>query len=490
MTALSLNTELMKNARLARDARFDGLFFIGVKTTGIFCRPICKARAPLEKNVVYYACAIEAMNQGFRPCLLCRPDSAPGSFAWKGVETTVERGMKLIGENFEASISDIADRLGVSTRYFNRLFNEYLQISPKQYQLYHRLLFAKKLLHESSLSIELVAQASGFSTARQMQIHMKKVTGLSPSNIRKKSADRSSHKNQELSVFLSYRPPYDWPSVRDFFKLRELHCNEKISDNKIEKVLTIKNQAVLIKAEHKAQKNGFEVCLKLPDVSLLKDSIRAVGKMLDLQSDSMLIAAAIAESGLPTRYIAKGLRLPGVVNQFEAACRAIIGQQVSVKAAISQLNLLHQVLYGNVEGGLERALEKAHEKGTETMYTQKLNAFVSPELVARADLSFLKMPQARKDTLKRLAQFVLDKPNAKPQEWLELKGIGPWTVNYVLMRNADIPDIFLDTDLVIKNRLLALGQKGVEIQPDNSAPWRSYLTLSLWAAESLVPVKE
>lgn len=151
---LKLLIPTIQKARVARDPRFDGLFFIGVKTTGIFCRPICKARMPLEKNVAYYNDAVTAMNAGFRPCLMCRPDSAPGSYAWKGVETTVERGVQLLSANLSFNIADIADKLGISTRYFTKLFEQHLQISLKRYQLLSRLLFAKQLLHESGLPIE------------------------------------------------------------------------------------------------------------------------------------------------------------------------------------------------------------------------------------------------------------------------------------------------------------------------------------------------
>ncbi|MFT5276693.1 MAG: methylphosphotriester-DNA--protein-cysteine methyltransferase, partial [Granulosicoccus sp.] len=177
---MNLPIATIQKARITRDPRFDGLFFVAVKTTGIFCRPICRARMPLEKNVDYYASAIQAMDQGFRPCLMCRPDSAPGSFAWKGVETTVERGVKLLSSRLSLNIAEISEKLGISTRYFNRLFEQHLQISPKRYQLLNRLLFAKQLLHESTLPIEQVAHACGFNAAKPLQHHMKVNTGLTP----------------------------------------------------------------------------------------------------------------------------------------------------------------------------------------------------------------------------------------------------------------------------------------------------------------------
>lgn len=469
----NLSIEQIRKAREARDPRFDGLFFIGVKTTGIFCRPICKARAPLEKNVEYYDTAINAIKHGFRPCLMCRPDSAPGSFAWKGVETTVERGARLLAENLDLSIADIAEKLGISTRYFNQLFNEHLQVAPKKYQVYHRLLFAKQLLHESTLPIEEVALASGFNAAKPMQSHLKQHTGLSPSQIRKAKSFSKHNDGETITVLLSYRPPYNWAYVRDFFDIRALQSNEIVTQNSISKALEIAGKAVRFCAVHEGEHNRFRVYFDLSDISVLKPSIRMVRKMLDLDSDATFIQQGIKQSGVPEGLLTHGIRLPSIINRFEAGCRAIIGQQVTVKAAIGQLNLLQHNLLGEFE----------NSNGKESDAYKALRPFVSPEQVANADLSFLKMPNARKATLKAFAHFMCQHFDADIKEWLNIKGIGPWTVNYVAMRNSDFPDIFLDTDLIIKNRIKALAQRGVEIKSIAAAPWRSYLTLSLWNME-------
>ncbi len=470
----NLSIEQIRKARESRDPRFDGLFFIGVKTTGIFCRPICKARAPLEKNVEYYDSAVNAIKHGFRPCLMCRPDSAPGSFAWKGVETTVERGARLLAENLGLSIADIAEKLGISTRYFNQLFNEHLQVTPKKYQVYHRLLFAKQLLHESALPIEEVALASGFNAAKPMQSHLKQHTGLSPSQIRKAKSLGATKDSGTINVLLSYRPPYNWEYVREFFKTRELQSNEIVDEMSISKAVEIDGKNVRFRAVHEADHHRFRVYFELSDISVLKASIQLVRKMLDLDSDIAFIQQAIKQSGVPEELLTHGIRLPSVINRFEAGCRAIIGQQVTVKAAIGQLNLLQTALSGQFESNCE----------SEDEAFKALRPFVSPEQVASADLSFLKMPNARKATLSAFAQFMCQTPNASPQEWLKIKGIGPWTVNYVAMRNSDYPDVFLDTDLIIKNRLKALAERGVELRPIAAAPWRSYLTLSLWNMET------
>ncbi|MFT6087652.1 MAG: AraC family transcriptional regulator of adaptative response / DNA-3-methyladenine glycosylase II [Glaciecola sp.] len=501
---LNLPLCIMQKARLARDARFDGLFFIGVKSTGIFCRTICKARMPQEKNVTYYENPIAAMNNGFRPCLMCRPDSAPGSYAWKGVETTVERGVKLINVHLSLNINEIADKLGISTRYFNKLFEQHLYVSPKRYQLLTRLLFAKQLLHESCLPIEQVAQASGFNAAKPLQHHMKVTTGLTPSQIRRFTTLKSQAKSTNVTVYLCYRPPYQWQHIRDFYKLREIGANEKIGENSICKVLRLGDSHVLFNALHQSQNNRFEVTFSLVDLRLLKGSIAAVKKMLDLNCEPEAIYDSLVDAGLPSSLILNGLRLPGVIDKFEAGCRAIVGQQVTVKAAIGQLNLLQNTLNtkqvlecDNASIELFVAQQKCHLKSECNLNSEchiksneaqsnpsVLNVFVSPKQVAQADLSFLKMPQARKNTLKAFAQFMLEKPQACIQEWLNIKGIGMWTVNYVTMRNSESPDIFLATDLVIKNQIKKLAEQEINIIQEAAAPWRSYLTLSLWNLSS------
>lgn len=461
---LNLALATIQKARLARDPRFDGLFFVGVKSTGIFCRPICKARMPLEKNVAYYNNAVSAMDAGFRPCLMCRPDSAPGSYAWKGVETTVERGVQLITTHLALSIAQIAEKLGISARYFTKLFEQHLHISPKRYQLLSRLLFAKQLLHESSLPIEQVAHACGFSAAKPLQYHMKTNTGLTPSQIRRaNSSSRISKtvKVSEVVLYLSYRPPYQWCHIRDFFKVREIHSNEKVDDDSISKMLRVNGETIAFTALHQAHENRFKVTFSLENLALLKDGIAALKKMLDLNCEPYAIAESLAHSGFPSEFILPGLRLPGVVDRFEAGCRAIVGQQVTVKAAVGQLNLLQQTL-------------------NPQLTCPALHAFVSPQQVADADLSFLKMPNARKATLTALAKFMLDNPAADIEQWLSIKGIGAWTVNYVTMRNSETPDIFLEGDLVVRKQLERLARQDLHIEPLRSAPWRSYLTLSLW----------
>ena len=214
-----LDIALCQQARLSRDIRFDGLFFIGVKTTGVYCRPICPVRQPLERNVHYYPTAIAAANAGFRPCLRCHPDSAPGSPAWLGTHATVQRAVRLIGEGAlqQGSLTALASRLGVTDRYLRQLFERDLGLSPKQYALYQQTLFAKQLLHQTTLSVTDIALACGFNSVRRFNDCFKILFRLTPSEVRKHAGQVNGG---EIRLFLGYRPPYHWPLLRTFLAAR------------------------------------------------------------------------------------------------------------------------------------------------------------------------------------------------------------------------------------------------------------------------------
>ncbi|WP_438865184.1 bifunctional transcriptional activator/DNA repair enzyme AdaA, partial [Neptunicella sp.] len=221
------NIQSFQQARLARDARFDGQFFVAVKSTGIFCRPICPATPPKEHNVEYFLLAEQAMQAGFRPCLRCRPDSAPSSWAWKGVDTTVERALTLLTDYPQLTLQHIAVKLGISDRYLRNLFSQKVGMTAKQYQLCQQLLFAKKLLHETALSIEQVALSCGFQSSRRLQDLFKKRLQLSPAQVRKNKPLANDH----IQLSLAFRPPYNWPMLRDFLALRAVTGMEWVNDD-------------------------------------------------------------------------------------------------------------------------------------------------------------------------------------------------------------------------------------------------------------------
>ncbi|WP_263971942.1 DNA-3-methyladenine glycosylase 2 family protein [Vibrio atypicus] len=451
MNGLSeLSTKECQRARMARDARFDGRFYVAVKSTGIFCRPICPANLPKEENVEYYIEKAQALQAGYRPCLRCRPDSAPSSWAWKGVETTFQRSLKLIeqGELQTTSLADLADRLGISDRYLRQLFQTHLGMSPKQYALYHQLMFAKQLLHSSSMSITDIAFASGFGSVRRFNDAFKSVMKLTPSQIRK----QQTQQDETNYIDLAYKGPLDWQHMLDFYQLRAVHGLEQIDGQSYQRSFVLDGVKGWFKIA--PTKIGvMRVEFILDDTRKLKALVNQLRRMFDLDTDVLSIEQQLNELN-PNLINRSGIRIPGVWSCWEAGVRAILGQQVSIKAAIGQLNLLVSTL--QPEGDYH---------------------FPTPKEISAADLSFLRMPQSRKETLLRFAQFMEANPNASLDEWLSLKGIGPWTVNYARLRGASEPNCFLDGDLVVKKAM----QKFPQLNIESVTPWGSYATFHCWS---------
>lgn len=456
MTELTLSPEQCKQARLARDARFDGQFFVAVKTTGIFCRPICPAVAPKEKNVTYYANAARAAKDGYRPCLRCRPDSAPGSWAWRGAETTFQRAVSLIenGALQESNLVELSDRLGITDRYLRQLFDQHLGMSPKQYAQYQQLMFAKQLLHNSALPISEIALASGFQSIRRFNDAFKKHLQLTPSDVRKQAL-----KNPSNQLTLAFRAPLNWPHLLAFYERRMANGIEVIEGEGYGRSFELSNARGWFKVTPRNE-TTLTLDFEIDNVTALKKLVNEVRRMLDLDADIHTIETHLSATPIAEK-LEPGLRIPGVWSAWEAGVRAILGQQVSVTAAINQLNLL---------------VEKTSRPINSSAGFERL--FPTPNDVALADLSFLKMPNARKETLTRFAMFMSENPNAHPQQWLELKGIGPWTAQYAMLRGLSEPNHFLSGDLVIKKALATLP----EFSHDELAPWGSYATFQLWNA--------
>lgn len=504
----ALLAEVCRQARLSRDARFDGQFFTGVFSTGIYCRSICPASPPHEKNVRYFDTSIKAANHGLRPCLRCRPDSAPHSYAWMGTQTTLQRAVKLIdagamaGDN-ALSVELLSEKLGISSRYLVKLFNQYLGTSPKRYAVYQQVMFAKKLLHQTSMPITEIALAAGFNSIRSFNDAFKQALLLTPSALRKSinpqpSDSRSTRTlaagtvNSSISLKLSYRPPLNWQAMHDFYHLRQVSQMEWLSDNAYGRSFDLDGVKGIFAVKHIASKAQFALTVSFvrpADSRYLANVVNAVRKMLDLDADMATIEHKLQDikpvllnhlQGLTLindLSMIKGLRIPATFTVFEAACRAVLGQQVSVVQASKLLNTL-----------------VAHYGELIVINQQEYRLFPTPLAIATASLDALKMPGARKLALNGLGQFVHDNPRSTPSDWLNVKGIGPWTVAYAQMRGQSNPNVFLSGDLVIKNRLKAFCQpltvaldtpkQYIELADDIAqqiAPWGSYLTFQLWA---------
>lgn len=450
--ASQLDTMTCQRARLARDARFDGRFFIAVKTTGIYCRPICPASPPKESNVTYFDSAIGASQAGFRPCLRCRPDSAPSSPAWQGTDTTIIRALKLIDEGAlnEGDISTLASRLGISDRYLRQLFKRHLGITPTYYAQHQRCLLAKKLLHESHLPIHEIAIASGFNSVRRFNEVFKKIMTIPPSQIR-----RTQGKETSLTLQLAYRPPFDWVAMFEFLKMRCVEGLEWIEDNVYCRTFAYQSTHGIIKVSQNTKQHCLNVVIdseQLKDIFGLTNHLR---RCFDLDSDSFTIERYIGQV-MPSAEIHSGLRIPSVWSIFEAGIRAICGQQVSVSAA-------------------HRLVSKIVTNLGSPFHDHFL--FPAPQVIADSELAFLKMPLARKETLRNFARWFINDFNESLIGLSDIKGIGPWTIDYLKMRGLSDSDIWLASDLGVKN---ALKKVSLINSPSHAQPFRSYLTFQLW----------
>ncbi|MDA0148993.1 DNA-3-methyladenine glycosylase 2 family protein [Vibrio sp. LaRot3] len=448
---MELSQQQCQIAREARDARFDGRFFVAVKTTKIFCRPICPANLPKEENVEYFQDVALALQAGYRPCLRCRPDSAPNSWAWRGVDTTFERALKLIeqGELSQNNMAEFAERLGITDRYLRQLFQTRIGMSPKQYALYHQLMFAKQLLHNSNMPVADIGFASGFNSTRRFNDAFQKMLQLTPSQIRKTGIKQGISQHIELS----FKGHFDWKHMLDFYRLRAIDGLETVTDESYARHFKMGQHGGWFRLSQVQGKHVFKLEFELEEVTQLKRLVNQIRRMFDLDADIDVIEKHLSQVE-PRLVRQSGIRIPGVWSTWEAGVRAILGQQVSIKAAINQLNLL-----------------------VTTLQPQGVTHFPTPDEVAGADLSFLRMPQSRKETLARFASLMVEQPGADFEQWLALKGIGPWTVNYAALRGLSDPNCFLTGDLIVKKAL----EQFPRLTKESVSPYGSYATFHCWS---------
>ena len=476
-------TAICEQARLSRDARFDGRFFTAVKTTGIYCRPVCPAPAPKSRNVEYFANAAGAEAAGYRPCLRCRPELSPADSLWRRGDGVVARAARLIedGALDDASISTLANRLHVGDRHLRRLFVETLGVTPQQVQATRRLLFAKQLLSETALPITDIALASGFRSLRRFNDAFLSAYGLAPSRLRK-HADASSIQVGPLQLKLAYRPPFDFQASLGFLRQRVLPGIEHITADRYARVIDIQG-AWLEVAEWGANEPALRLSLHGVGTTALPNIVQRVRRMFDLDADPSAIHAQLATDDLlaPMINAHPGLRLPGGWDGFEVAMRAVLGQQVSVVAATT----------------LARRLVAAHGRPLETPINEDLHSlFPLPEQLVDVDLIGIGLLAKRAATLNVVARALVEgRINFGTEQsldefiasWTAHPGIGDWTAHYIAMRGLRHPDAFPAGDLVLRKQAggdIALTEKQMRERAEAWRPWRSYAVIQLWRAAS------
>jgi AraC family transcriptional regulator of adaptative response / DNA-3-methyladenine glycosylase II len=468
-----------------RDARFDGRLFVGVKTTGVYCRPICPARTPKFENVSFYPSAAAAQEAGFRPCLRCRPETSPDLAFWRGTTNTVSRALALIeaGGLDEADVEGLANRLGVGARQLRRLFRQHVGASPIAVAQTRRILLAKQLIHETSLPMAEVALASGFNSVRRFNETFLRMFGRSPAKLRR-IRDKTKRETGALSVRLAYRPPYDWDAMLSFLAARAIPGVELVSGNLYTRTVAIGGTSGVISVEP-ADKNRVNVSVRFSDIAALPQIIARVRRVFDFAADPDTIGSHLALDPVlaPLVSARPGLRVPGAWDGFELAVRAIFGQQITVPAATK--------LLGRLVAAHGAPLPAATRDGEGLSHL-----FPSPARLANADVAALGMPNARASAVTSLAAAISTDPaifsrGASLEEAItklrSLPGIGEWTAQYIAMRELREPDAFPAADIGLLRAMPAAdGRRPSPAELLSRAerwrPWRAYAALHLWAA--------
>lgn len=488
---MELDRTACYRALRTRDARFDGRFFTAVRTTGIYCRPICPARCPKLDNVVFYPSAAAAQASGFRPCLRCRPECSPHLAGARGTSRTVSRALSLIDggalDGADADVDGLALQLGIGERQLRRLFEEHLGASPIAVAQTRRVLLAKQLLHETRLPMVDVAFAAGFGSLRRFNDTFRQLYGRPPSALRHESANKTSNVSRatNITLTLGYSPPYDWPGMIAFFSARAIPGVEEVDAGRYRRTIALDGCQGSIEVAPLRDRAALAATIRVGDVRALPAIIARIRNLFDLGSDVAVIASHLAEDAALAPLIAArpGLRVPGAFDAFELAVRAVLGQQVSVSAA---------------RGLAAQLVAACGEPIASPPGSNLTRVFPTPARLAAADLSVLGMPRARAAALRGLAEAAEANPRLFDRgedlatnitRWCTLPGIGEWTAQYIALRALREPDAFPTSDIGLLRALT--DSDGIRPTPaallaraERWRPWRAYAAQVLWSADS------
>lgn len=462
-------------AAKSRDARFDGVFYVGVKTTGIYCRPSCPAVTPKSENVTFYASAAAAQDAGFRACRRCRPDTTPGSPEWNVRADAVGRAMRLIADGVveREGVEGLASRLGYSHRHVTRMLTQELGAGPLALARSNRAHAARILIETTDMPMSDIAFAAGFASIRQFNDSVRHVYALSPTEMRGR---RRSAPTGRVTLRLAVRQPFHVDGLLEFLGGRSITGVERIDGRTYARVLRLPHGLGAVQLTLHDDHVACE--LELDDLRDTAVAVQRCRRLLDLDADPLAIDEVLSADPLLVPLVAgaPGLRLPSQVDGFEVAVRAIVGQQVSVAGARTILGRFAEAY------GTPVAFDLAASHGL-------THAFATPEALAEADDTALSMPRSRARALIGISQAVADGKleldpgadrDAVRADLVALPGIGPWTADYICMRALAHPDVMLETDLIIRRMLERHG-----VEPERTErwkPWRSYAAMHLWRA--------
>jgi AraC family transcriptional regulator of adaptative response / DNA-3-methyladenine glycosylase II len=477
---VTLDADTCYRALSARDARFDGVFFVAVSTTGIYCRPVCRVRIPGRDRCTFFRTAAEAEHASFRACFRCRPELAPGHGSDFAVPRLCAAAVDRIGAGFlnEGSVDDLAAELGVSARHLRRALIAEIGVSPVELGQSRRIALAKQLLQDTGLPLAEVAFASGFSSVRRFNAVFRARFGRSPSALRR---DRGERGGDAITIRLDYRPPLDWEAMLGFLSDRAIPGVEVVADGAYHRTVRLgahEGGWVVVRRDEGRDALRAEVSLSLSGALMpLGARLRA---LFDLDAHPTAVAAHLGRDPALSALVERrpGLRVPGAFDAFETMVRTILGQQVSVRAATTLSGRLVEALGESVETpfpGLERL-------------------FPSPAILARATVSTiatLGMPGARARALSAVAQAFaegslrLDRSSDPAQAvatLTALPGVGDWTAQYLAMRALGWPDAFPASDLGLRKALGGLDTRAATARAEAWRPFRAYAVMHLWTS--------
>ena len=474
---MNVDWKAFRRARIARDVRFDGRFFVGILSTKIYCRPSCPVPTVPDKNVRYFPTAAAATEAGFRPCMRCRPECSPGSPAWLGTPSTVSRALRLIGESGleEGGVEGLAERLGVGSRHLRRLFIQHLRATPSTVAHTRRLQFAKRLIDETAMPMNQIAIASGFGCVRRFNATIFGTYRRTPSQIRRLARVKDVQPENQYVFRLRFRPPYNWGGMLEFLALRSTPGVEIVSNDCYCRSISLNGNPGWFEVSLDKNEPALVTRVHFPDPRSLFVIIERVRRMFDLNADwDAIVATLRTDPILASAVKAKpGMRLPGCWDPFELAVRAILGQQVTVKGATT--------LAGRIARAFGEPLDSINGL---------THLFPTAEALINADFSSIGLPKARAESIRALAlavhrgeirfDGVLDSETFIGH-LMRVPGIGNWTAQYVAMRALSDPDAFPSGDIALLRNSGVATAKDLDTRAEAWRPWRAYAAIHLWS---------
>jgi AraC family transcriptional regulator of adaptative response / DNA-3-methyladenine glycosylase II len=470
-------------ALASRDPRFDGIFFVGVTSTGIYCRPICPARTPRQQNCRFFESAEAAEKAKFRPCLRCRPELAPGHAPVDSARRIAHLLVNRIDEGLldnGAGLEEIAARFELSSRQLRRIVQKELGVSPIELLQTRRLLLAKQLLTETKLTATAIAFASGFSSLRRFNDAFSRQYRMPPTHLRKKAAAEALEINASgtSTLQLSYRPPYDWAGMLEFLRARTVRDVEWVTGESYSRTVRLGKHYGWIRVTHAPERRALLVEFTHTLTPVLPALLGRLRSLFDLTARPDLIAAQLRRDKRLKKSVLNnpGLRVPGAFDGFELALRAIVGQQISVKAATTIACRLAEAFGEKITTPFS-ALTRLSPLA-EDLARERIGAIARLGIVSARSASIIALARAFHAGSLKLEPGA--NPEAAIKQLAELPGIGPWTAQYIAMRALRWPDAFPKEDIAVRNNLGGVSAKQAEELSQAWRPWRSYAVMHIW----------